>query len=393
MYLTAAFGYRAAIMLDQFSILVAIGFSGAALALTFFMMWVIKTADYHLLNWSIGLGLIVAGVVFFGGLVENYHESLLLAGFVFLIAGFGLLHTGSAAFCTDKPGYWLSLAIVIVGVLATSAAVARGYSGLSAIVGNAVIAILLTLSAIQYWTARRESPVLMAVTAALYFVAAASFLACSYALASEGQFVLTARPSNWAEDLNSIVIIIGLTGIGSLSLTLNQARVANRHRHEAMTDALTGLMNRRAFMQNPMDRVPPGTALIVMDLDHFKAINDRFGHDSGDRVLKAFAGLILESIDTNDLAARIGGEEFCILLPNASRSASAITAEMIRSKLEKTHIAAGSASIQTTVSGGIAYSRGGEAIQSLLKRADEALYEAKAEGRNRIKIAHLSLVA
>ena len=380
-------------LLDQFSIIVAIGFSGASLALTLFMMWVVQKSEYHLLNWSIGLGLIVAGVAFFGGLVESYHESLLLASFVFLITGFGLLHTGSAEFCSGQSDSQISLAVVILGLLATSAVVALGYSGLGAIAGNIVIGILLALSAHQYWTARKEAPLLMAANAALYLIASASFLACGYALARQGQFVLTARPANWAEDLNSIVVIIGLTGIGGLSLTLHQARVANRHKREAMTDALTGLMNRRAFLQNPMSSVPTGTALVVMDLDHFKRINDRFGHDSGDRVLKAFADLILENIRSGDLAARIGGEEFCILLPNSTQRASATIAEQIRAKIEEMRTPTYAGSIRTTVSGGIAYSRGDESIQSLLIRADEALYEAKADGRNRIKTARLSLVA
>jgi hypothetical protein len=99
----------------------------------------------------------------------------------------------------------------------------------------------------------------MAANATLYLIASASFVACGYALAEQGQFILTARPSNWAEDVNSIVVIAGLTGIGTLSLTLNQARIANRHKSEAMTDALTRLLNRRALFDGPpgMSRSAP----------------------------------------------------------------------------------------------------------------------------------------
>lgn len=89
--------------LDQLSVLVAIGFSGASLGLTFFMMWAIGRTETHLLIWSIGLAFIVAGVVVFGAVVETYNSGLLLTSFLLLIAGFGFLHAGCARFCTARP--------------------------------------------------------------------------------------------------------------------------------------------------------------------------------------------------------------------------------------------------------------------------------------------------
>lgn len=380
-------------LLDQFSILVAIGFSGASLGLTLFMMWIVGKSETHLLNWSIGLALIVAGVAFFGSVVEKYDAGFLLVSFVLLIAGFGLLYTGSARFCSGRTNWPIALAVVAVGILTTFIAFQLGYSGTGTIAGNVVIGVLLMLGAHQYWLARAESPLLMVANAALYFIASASFIACGYALAEQGQFILTARPSNWAEDINSIVVIAGLTGIGTLSLTLNQARIANGHKREAMTDALTGLLNRRALFDEPSHGIPTDTAVVVMDLDYFKAINDRFGHDSGDRTLKAFAELILANIRSNDLAARIGGEEFCIVLPDSSPRASAAIAERIRAQIEAMAVPTPSGPIRTTISAGIAYSSGSETIQSLLVRADKALYEAKYAGRNRVKISDLDLAA
>jgi diguanylate cyclase (GGDEF)-like protein len=224
-------------------------------------------------------------------------------------------------------------------------------------------------------------------------VVAISFALCGYALAHQGQYVLTARPSNWAEDINSIMVIAGLTGIGTLSLTLNQARIANRHKREAMTDALTGLLNRRALLQNPAETVPAGTALVAMDLDYFKRINDQFGHDSGDQALKAFAELIRANIRPSDLAARMGGEEFCIVVSGSNPRAPTTIAERIRAQIEAMAIPTASGPIRTTVSAGIAYSTGNETIQSLLIRADEALYQAKSAGRNRVTTSDLSSLA
>lgn len=381
-------------LLDQLSILVAIGFSGASLGITLFVMWTVGRSETHLLNWSAGLALLVAGVVFFGTVVERYNAGFLLASFLLLIAGFGLVYAGCSKFCTGQTNWTLTAASVAIGIFLTSGAFALGYSGIGTMIGNWAIGALLIMSARHYWLARAESPLLMTMNAALFFITAASFIACGYALAQQGQIILTSRPANWAEEINSIMVIAGLTGIGTLSLTLNQIRIANSHKSDAMKDALTGLLNRRALFDSNMDIAPAGTAVVMMDLDYFKAINDRFGHDSGDRILKTFAELIRANIRSHDLAARMGGEEFCIVMPDSSPRASAVVADRIRAQIEATVVQTANGPIRATVSAGIAVrSAELETLQSLLNRADAALYEAKASGRNRVQISGFSLVA
>ncbi len=278
--------------------------------------------------------------------------------------------------------------------MCTLLAFITGYSGIGTIAGNVAIGTLLALSAHEYWLARIESPFLMIMNAAFYAITAISFMACGYALAEQGQFILTARPANWAEDINSLVVIAGLTGIGTLSLTLNQTRIANRHKSDAMTDPLTGLLNRRALLDSSIEFVPAGTAVIMMDLDHFKAINDQFGHDAGDQVLKTFAELVRANIRAHDLAARIGGEEFCLVLSDSNPKAAASVAERIRSQIEAMTISTSFGPIRATISAGICIrSAEIETLQVLLNRADEALYEAKASGRNRVEVSGFSLVA
>jgi diguanylate cyclase (GGDEF)-like protein len=381
-------------LLDQLSILVAIGFSGASLGITLFVMWTVGRSETHLLNWSAGLALLVAGVVFFGTVVERYNAGFLLASFLLLIAGFGLVYAGCSKFCTGQTNWTLTAASVAIGIFLTSGAFALGYSGIGTMIGNWAIGALLIMSARHYWLARAESPLLMTMNAALFVITAASFIACGYALAQQGQIILTSRPANWAEEINSIMVIAGLTGIGTLSLTLNQIRIANSHKSDAMKDALTGLLNRRALFDSNMDIAPAGTAVVMMDLDYFKAINDRFGHDSGDRILKTFAELIRANIRSHDLAARMGGEEFCIVMPDSSPRASAVVADRIRAQIEATIVQTANGPIRATVSAGIAVrSAELETLQSLLNRADAALYEAKASGRNRVQISGFSLVA
>jgi diguanylate cyclase (GGDEF)-like protein len=380
--------------LDQLSVLVAIGFSCASLGITFLMMWAIGRSETHMLIWSIGLAFILAGVVAFGSVVEHYSSGVLLTSFLLLIAGFGLLHAGCASFCSGRTSWASSTGFVAVAFISISIAFALGYSGIGTMIGNIAIGTLLILIASHYWLARDESPLLMNANAICCLATAASFIACSYALAEQGQIVLTSRPSNWAEEINSIMAIAGLTGIGALSLTLNQMRIANGHKSDAMKDALTGLLNRRALFDGRMGIAPPGTAVVMMDLDYFKRINDRFGHDSGDRILMAFAEVIHANIRSNDLAARMGGEEFCIIMPDSSPKASAVVADRIRSQIEAMIVQTENGPVRATVSAGIAVrSPEPETLQSLLSKADTALYEAKASGRNRVQISGFSLAA
>lgn len=380
-------------LLDQLSVLIAIGFSAASLGLALFMMWIAGRREIHLLNWSLGLAFILVGVAFFGSVIENYNAAFLLVSFLLLVAGFALLYVGSATFCSGKADWPLATAVVALGGITMTAAFALGYSGIGTIAGNILLGLLMFAAAYRYWSARAESRLLMTANAALYLIVSISFMLCGYALVHEGQYILTAKPSNWAEDINSIVVIAGLTGIGTLSLTLNQARIANRHKREAMTDALTGLLNRRALLQNPSDTVPAGTALVAMDLDYFKKINDRFGHDCGDQALKAFAELIRANIRPTDLAARTGGEEFCIVVSDPNPHGPKAIAERIRAQVEAMTIQTAAGPVRTTVSAGISYASGNETLQSLLIRADEALYEAKSEGRNRIRAPDMDSMA
>jgi diguanylate cyclase (GGDEF)-like protein len=284
--------------------------------------------------------------------------------------------------------------MTVLGLVPTIAAFTTGYTGIGTALANFAITLLTTLAAYQYWTARSEAPLLMITNALLYLVTALSFAACGYVLLANGQYVLTARPSNWAEEFNSLMVIVGLTGIGALSLTINQIRTTNRHKSDAMTDPLTRLLNRRALFDDQEKEVPQHTALLLMDLDHFKSINDRFGHAAGDRVLRVFAEVLFSNIRAHDVAARVGGEEFCILLSSSSPKSASAVAERIRVTLEGLAFQTPAGTINATVSVGVAIrSAEPETLQALLSRADNALYRAKADGRNRVHISDFHLAA
>ena len=160
----------------------------------------------------------------------------------------------------------------------------------------------------------------------------------------------------------------------------------------ALTDALTGLANRRAFreaLESELARVGRHgrpASLLFLDLDHFKAVNDTHGHAVGDEVLEGFARVLTRACRRGDLAARIGGEEFAVLLPATGRVPASLVAERIRRVVEF-HPLGRSVPVRVTVSGGVVATEdfpAPPAADELLRRADSALYRAKAEGRNRV---------
>jgi diguanylate cyclase (GGDEF)-like protein len=257
------------------------------------------------------------------------------------------------------------------------------------------IAAVLFAIAYQYWLARNEAPAPLTAIAALYALTAISFVLCASVLVADGKLVLGAAPSNWAEDLSIAICIAGMTGIGALSLALHQWRLAARHRLDAITDPLTGLLNRRALFDCYGDgTMGPTTAVVVFDIDHFKLINDAYGHAAGDCVLKVFAAELLAHRRTDDVAARLGGEEFALVLKEVIPGRAEIVAERVRKSFQDRKIHIEDAVVSCTVSVGVAPGRSTPMVfDAMLSAADKALYVAKRAGRNRVEIAsHLQAV-
>ena len=161
-----------------------------------------------------------------------------------------------------------------------------------------------------------------------------------------------------------------------------------------MKDQLTGLHNRR-YMDSQLETLmaqatAPGgesSALLILDIDHFKRINDTYGHDVGDEVLREFAQRLAANVRAVDLPVRQGGEEFVVLMPNTGLADAAHIAERVRENVAGAPFSAkgGTEQLNVTISIGAAVTLGpGDTAQALIKRADEALYEAKSSGRNRV---------
>jgi diguanylate cyclase (GGDEF)-like protein len=162
-------------------------------------------------------------------------------------------------------------------------------------------------------------------------------------------------------------------------------------RRLATTDSLTGALNRGQTIslgQREMDRTQKlrqTLAVMMLDIDHFKSINDRYGHRAGDAVLQQFAGIIASGIRRIDLFGRVGGEEFAVVLPAITPGAALLAAERIRSTVAGKPVLSDGTSISVTVSIGLAMAEAGDAsIEQIIARADSALYTAKGSGRNAV---------
>jgi diguanylate cyclase (GGDEF)-like protein/PAS domain S-box-containing protein len=173
----------------------------------------------------------------------------------------------------------------------------------------------------------------------------------------------------------------------------DKRELIDKRRNAVFCDHLTGVANRRAFFEaaelelTRNRRTPRPTALILFDADHFKQINDRHGHPAGDHVLRELGAALSNTFRQVDVVARVGGEEFAVLLPSSTLAGAAAVAERLRQLFESQPLVFEGAAIPVTLSAGIAAVEAGDNIDldTLIKRADRALYAAKANGRNRVE--------
>jgi diguanylate cyclase (GGDEF)-like protein len=187
-------------------------------------------------------------------------------------------------------------------------------------------------------------------------------------------------------------LVVYAVGTVFIIFLLVSERAVSAHKTAASVDPLTGLLNRRGFSEATARMIEreakagrPVTVMIF-DIDHFKSVNDRFGHAAGDDVLRVFADVTVASLRITDLVGRVGGEEFAALLPCAMDEAL-LAAERVREAFETSGVAIDGAPIETTVSIGVAGGPPNTELEVLMASADTALYQAKRAGRNCVEAA------
>lgn len=372
-------------VMDSDTLFVAAGICAGAMAVALVSVWHANRADRFVGTWVFALIALAIGVSLYS--VSQWERSGLMAlAFTLKTFGFFALLMAARQIAGLREHRLAMLAVATLVAVASALPVALEWGGLGLMVFNLAMGGVMVATARCYWHARAQAPGLITGLALMYAIVACSFMACGMVLVASGALALPAKPDNWAEQINAIVCISGVVVIGALSLSLNQARISQRHKQAALTDTLTGLANRRAAFEDRTGRALDGSeALIAFDLDRFKTINDRYGHAAGDAVLVRFAQTLGANLRPGDFAARIGGEEFIVLLRDADLPLASTIAERIRSSFSRYPVETAEGPVQASTSSGIAFVRPGERdIAPALKRADQALYSAKNAGRNRV---------
>lgn len=239
----------------------------------------------------------------------------------------------------------------------------------------------------RHWRALDRVLLVILVVSGLHYLGK-PLLALAIGSGSSPQAYLGTTYAAYSQSLAAVLLVS--TGLVLLLIMVRDMMTDMIARSE--TDTLSGLLNRRGFedrgnkalMRAALAGVP--AVMIVADLDHFKAINDSYGHASGDRVIELFAGTLRDSAEQRGIVGRLGGEEFAIFLPGANLMTGRLYAETARSAFAGLPPDDLGVPIAVTASFGIASLRPGDTLSDLLRRADAALYQAKTEGRNRVSL-------
>jgi len=261
-----------------------------------------------------------------------------------------------------------------------------------------IIATYTWLTAYEFWRARHEPLVSRWPAIALFFTQGAMFLLRTPLNAllqdKEADSILS---SAWLSVL-SLEAFLMTIATAFILLAMSKERTELRHKTAAMTDPLTGLLNRRAFLadaetllQQQIARDRP-IAVLLIDLDHFKSINDRFGHAVGDKVLQIFAKTMRAGLRQTDLVGRLGGEEFTVVLADASIDNAYLVADRLRKAFAAAAAVVDGETVHATASIGVSVIVDPrQDLAKLITLADQALYLAKARGRNRVEVAPIEV--
>ena len=330
---------------------------------------------------SVGLWTVTSGT-----LDEVLSLALNAIGFI----ACGMVWNASRVFHGRKPNL-PGLVLGAIVWIAAAMTLAPAASMMRVTIGAGIVAFYAALTATELWTERRR-PLqrrwpLLVVPVMHGFVLMLPILLGSLLDPHDGKFAT----SVWVTGF-SVELVLYAIGTVFVIFILVSERAVTAHKTAASTDPLTGMFNRRGFAEASsrlIDREAhagrPVTALIF-DIDHFKSINDRFGHAAGDEVLKLFAIIVVNTLRLSDLSGRVGGEEFAALLP-CSLEDGVIAAERVRAAFANSGIAVETGPVDTTVSIGVAGGPAGTELEVLLAAADTALYQAKRTGRNRVEAA------
>jgi diguanylate cyclase (GGDEF)-like protein len=302
----------------------------------------------------------------------------------------GMIWSGARRFHDRQVLPLASVTGAFVWLLASQLPAVSGMSTVRIVLSSLIIATYAALTALELRRERRNPKIARLRAIVVPVLHGAIFLSpilAAYALpdvegaVDQGFFALFA-----------LLVLLYVIGTALIVVVMVKEHSAQVHKTAAMTDYMTGLYNRRGFLDvaqkliAAQKRKGESVTVLMFDLDHFKSINDRFGHDVGDDALRVFAATASSNMRGDDIIGRLGGEEFAAIIPGNAETATMV-AERVRAAFEAAGVTISGHCMNATVSIGAADSPADVAnITALLTRADQALYQAKTSGRNRVVV-------
>ena len=371
----------------------------AILGLLLLFAWV-QNVQIHAVAWWGSAHLLRAGSVVLFGMFGAVSEavSIDLANALLFLA-YAITWSGARVFDGRKPLPVVMVAGPVAWLVFCHLPALSNAPDLRILLASGIITTYTWLTAYEFWRGRSE-PLVSRWPAIFMLFAHGSLFLLRTPLAA----VLPWSPTNqvfesvWLTVLSFEALLFTIA-IAFIFLAMAKERTEYRHRTAAMIDPLTGIANRRAFLHDATEltrrRVAHSysTAVLLMDLDHFKSINDRFGHAIGDRVLQIFAESTTETLRPSDIFGRLGGEEFAAVLDCVSREEAIAVAERIHRDFVDASAYVDGHAIGATVSIGMVLHQDATLdLPALLAQADQALYYAKERGRDRVELATVELI-
>ena len=366
--------------------------TGFLLSLTFFLIWKKHPERKYILNWSIGFaaGSIGYAFEFFHFFIANFRFAngvniFLPVSMLFTARGLCLRYTG------DAPDRALLLAITFCSVIACwmsfgdHNAVIRGFV---VSVGVAVV-VIVAMNAILSSKERDRIDLSILMVLLLLAILLPVRPIVSFLIEGAPHIDAIEVTSFWAVSLKVGGLFVWIA-FALLFLLRIASDLLSELNAQSVTDSLSGILNRRGFFDTAGSLVRDATpglpvSVFLIDIDHFKKVNDTYGHQVGDQVIRNVAKALHANAPEAAVIGRLGGEEFAVVLPNTERGAAMAFAEALRMNLERQGHAGVSADHPVTVSIGLAQGTG-HTLDELLHDADMALYKSKSGGRNRVAV-------
>jgi diguanylate cyclase (GGDEF)-like protein len=338
-------------------------------------------------NLVIGLGMVLVLIQL------DAPKMLFLPGMALIGAGLSLYINGIQSFVGKAPNHRIPITVFFLLILIDAYFMLMKHDIRTTVILGAIIFVAIYLYCARLTFSRDEGVVgnLFWIASSLYLLMAILMLGRAAYASQVGSEVFD---SFAAWPINAYTFMSGAVSqffISSLFVLMLSYKLNQNLESIATVDGLTSVLNRRGLedaalkMQDICKRINLSMAVLLIDIDHFKKVNDQYGHLSGDDVLRHLAKVIASVLRSSDVLGRYGGEEFCVFLPNTTESDAIGLAERIRAAIETSPLKMNRTNIKTTVSIGVADSvSAGYDFKGLVATADSAMYGAKNGGRNRV---------